>query len=1603
VVQHKHYARKLAHTILQGKAASVRSILDSSRLGGAKFAWQGIMEYLCARSDGSLKPLLVRGTLHGSYLYDACPVKFSTFKFSAGGNGCGISTTLAGIHECCAHEIRSPPPSNPTIMSEGTCLVYRHVGHTAESTNGGRLLSGILTELGAFYTVSDQKGMALDINILEGLDLPVADFGGSSDPYAVLTIRNTKSKTVLDKWKAKTTVQKKTLNPQWNERFYLEGLSVDQELVVSIYDNDLLSSDDLLGFMVIPLSDLTVNKTVSLLVPLRLDDEVQKEDSPSSGRCLIIKVMEGEDLLPMGKRMSLDPFVSICTERNQEARVQTSHKTRTSKPFWDESLVLPISIQDEDTLLVEIWDNGGEAGKKGVVGRFTVDLSTLQVGECLDGWYNVETVGPIKLSSDKKAMGVSAGTGRGRIRLVLSREAESSQVSAGTVSTDSNVQDFSSKSSHEVQATAAKDSDETGPRLRIEITMVSALKSVEQVIGARTWGGPWTYKELANVFTENRTSGLLMASATKPLVMMIDGLQNLHASDMTCSLKWLPLFLPRNVHMILGYSSDSDLRVLENLLQRKPAIKIIRLSYALTPSDDDIGYGGEFARSFLLRTLEKRWPAANLTEVQRASLMVWIGPSCRPLMLRIISEIALCIPSSGAPIPPPPTSYNSASCIHKAFILLLNFRMQNINYGRIDAKRLWRVLDFLAIVPANAGGLSEDELHKILCEEKQKTVPGFFLAEIFLVIRPFLDVRSVGNRVVYCLQHTMYNLAIINRQASVDMFPNNQMALKNDLISFALNMSEFDHGGSINVRRLLFLPKLLKESGQNSEFEQMLGDLHQLDLKISCEMLWEVLMDLRIAGPGSTGSLEEILALTEEFAPILDRRPNLLIQQALNMPDNSMTYKQARLLYSRRKYILFSVYIPNQRAVTKDQDQSKANINSKAFFSETSIGKYRKPPAVTPSDELILHQRAMEWKIAKPWLRWCNKPQSREHCKLVFENQLAAVTFVLYCNNGSSIISVSLNSILLLWSAVTGEMTQTINFNEMGYKPVTAIALALNEKFLITGGEDGRMCRWDFVSTDNSSKFSIQSQPTYVVQLHCGRISGLSFLSNDIVVSSGDDKEVRIVETLSGDERASYTPMRMPITAFDCSPEMGDDYGLIATGSLSVVKIWRGGTMDARGSLHSPLQRRVSALKFCPRTNVSPAHARLLAVAEWASDALVWKQEGPKIWSLGWRFVGHTGPVLSLAWASTYDENNCIRLASGGLDCSVCLWSIVPEDSHSILKSSDMVEPNQGWSSDIAEKSPIASIVGHTSSVRCVAFHPQGPGLFAVSSSQDGAVCVWDTNAAVAAAAVSSTSQVIRHAGSVASVAMVQREDELLLVSGGADGTAKLWNLLAAKGRGEMMASVEVRHVASLTCVCLTASGRYFLTASADGIMKRWDAQLPYACSGQVKAHRGGVSQLRAHPIGDFLLSSGRTDGRVTLWDVGSESMQDVAILEGPATQPVLQAAFSSDGRMVITSDSTMVRLWSVELSREVLSLPVGSGQAWSHADFSSDGRYLVTAAAGAQVTKEEDRGLIVWDASKGLSREGTLTEGTDTNESIEIVAISISADARLVIVKIQH
>lgn len=81
----------------------------------------------------------------------------------------------------------------------------------------------------------------LEIAVLEARDLKAADFGGTSDPFVELRIKDTS-------FAVKTSIKKKTLNPFWNESFTLYPTNLDTDiLLIKIYDYDSSSRNDLIG------------------------------------------------------------------------------------------------------------------------------------------------------------------------------------------------------------------------------------------------------------------------------------------------------------------------------------------------------------------------------------------------------------------------------------------------------------------------------------------------------------------------------------------------------------------------------------------------------------------------------------------------------------------------------------------------------------------------------------------------------------------------------------------------------------------------------------------------------------------------------------------------------------------------------------------------------------------------------------------------------------------------------------------------------------------------------------------------------------------------------------------------------------------------------------------------------------------------------------------------------------------------------------------------------------------------------------------------------------------------------------------------------------
>ena len=108
--------------------------------------------------------------------------------------------------------------------------------------------------------------LTLDVVAAKGLE--AKDSGGTSDPYAIVQV---------SKEKRKTKVIKKDLNPEWAEKFELVVNDVNDTLKVSVWDKDLIGSDDLIGETMIPLESIVGQKVPQKWYTLYCDSRITGE------------------------------------------------------------------------------------------------------------------------------------------------------------------------------------------------------------------------------------------------------------------------------------------------------------------------------------------------------------------------------------------------------------------------------------------------------------------------------------------------------------------------------------------------------------------------------------------------------------------------------------------------------------------------------------------------------------------------------------------------------------------------------------------------------------------------------------------------------------------------------------------------------------------------------------------------------------------------------------------------------------------------------------------------------------------------------------------------------------------------------------------------------------------------------------------------------------------------------------------------------------------------------------------------------------------------------------------------------------------------------
>ncbi|MEH1919070.1 protein kinase domain-containing protein [Nostoc sp.] len=280
---------------------------------------------------------------------------------------------------------------------------------------------------------------------------------------------------------------------------------------------------------------------------------------------------------------------------------------------------------------------------------------------------------------------------------------------------------------------------------------------------------------------------------------------------------------------------------------------------------------------------------------------------------------------------------------------------------------------------------------------------------------------------------------------------------------------------------------------------------------------------------------------------------------------------------------------------------------------------------------------------------------------------------------------------------------------------------------------------------------------------------------------------------------------------------------------------------------------------------------------------------------------------------------------------------------------------------DVGTGREIYTLHGHFDSVYCVAYSPDGKTL--ATGSDDKTIKLWD---------VTTGGQILTiqaHFEWVRSVAF--SPDGKTLASGSYDKTIKLWDVTT----GGQIRTLQ-GHSHSVYSVAYSPDGRTLASGSYDSTIKLWDV----TTGGQIltiQAHSGWVLRSVTFSPDGRTLATGSDDKTIKLWDVTTGGQ--IRTIQAHSNL-VYSVAFSPDGKTLASGSYGDIKLWDVGMAREIYNVKGHSDWVRSVA-FSPDGKIL---ASGSY-----DKTINIWQLSS-LSNIATSSSVQHTQSQVSQSSISM-------------
>lgn len=1014
----------------------------------------------------------------------------------------------------------------------------------------------------------------------------------------------------------------------------------------------------------------------------------------------------------------------------------------------------------------------------------------------------------------------------------------------------------------------------------IRALLESLCHEISDLYGTERETIPADYNALIKEFHKR----LSLATEQKPLVLVLDAVDQLSDAEQGRNLIWLPTSLPENVRLIVSTVRGQCLKVLQRKL---PPERVLYLE-AMASSE-----GREVLDLWL------RDAGRTLQENQHREVLNKFAANGLPLYLKLAFEEARLWHSYGG--------VSSLAADVPGLIGNLFERLsEEANHG---AAMVSRSLGYLA---AARNGLTEDEILGVLSSDEEvksafvrrspkspeaDALPVVVWSRLHFDLEPYLTERSADNTSLLSFYHRQLGAVAAQKylggadkehahQHLADYFGKQDYWLESPEQYRNRAAESPASARRSNLRKAVEFPWQLRKLGDWARLGQIHTDLNFLESKIAAGLVFELAQDFTEA--------TRIMPSDQPLWRILDLLEEALRRDIHFIARHANEYPQAMFQCLWNSCWLY------------DSPQAAAHY-------EESVG-----PWLAPGPKLYELMEA--WRATREedygdfyWVRSLRPPVVHLGTALraFLPGHEGQVYSLAISSDGRRIVSSSGDGTVRVWDAETGAELLCLHGHD---ELVHSAVISSDGRRIVSGAWDQTIRVWDAESGDEVD----------CLRGHQGGVTSVAISTDGRKIVSGSfDSTVRVWDAENGEELLCLRGHEDMVRGVGIS----SDGRRIVSASGKTVRIWD-------GKSGAELRRLREQDGTVTSLALSADGGRIVSGA-WDHTVRVCDAEsGEELLCLR----GHSEKVLSVAISTDGS-----RIVSGSEDETIRVWdSGSGKELRRLYVGEAWVEsvaisPNGRkvvagfvdptiWVFDAERGDDVRHLRGHTEAVWSIAITVDGRRV--VSGSADKTVRVWD--------ALSGTElHCLSEYDGKGEMGLSISADGRTLVTASHDHTVRVWGVESGKElcclRG---------HEGTVTSVAISTDGHTIASSSYDKTVRVWDAE-----SGKelrcLHGHQDLVDLVAFSPDGRMIVSAAK-DYTLRVWDTKSGEQLHCLRVQSPSGS----IAISTDSRRFVSgSYNDMVRVWDME-SGEEFSVPDSGDHSWL-VGISPDGRRVSSSSRG--------------------------------------------------------